>query len=103
MEFFPREAAGWNIKSSFWLQKTNMVLPTFLWQNPTYPFGFPSAAEPTQDGDVVITYPPNLTKTLRLSLTKQQCFDEGELYIPESKRKRQIRREECAKVQSQSW
>jgi hypothetical protein len=103
MEFFPREGAGWNRKRSFWLQKTNKVHPTFLWQKPTYPFGFPSAAEPNQDGDVVVTYPPFLTKILRIPLTKQQCYAESILYVPESKRKRQIRREECAKVQSQSW
>ncbi len=103
MEFFPRESAGWNRKRSFWMQKNVKVQPTFLWQKPTYPFGFPSAAEPDHDGDIVITYPPQLTKNLLKPFSKKQCNAETILYIRESKRTKQIRRAECAKVQAESW
>ena len=43
IEFFPSEAAGWTRKKSFWNMKGNKIHPTFLWQKPTYPFGFPMA------------------------------------------------------------
>ncbi len=103
MEFFLRESAGWTRKRSFWMQRHMKVQPTFLWQNPTYPFGFPSAAEPDQDGDVVITYPPQLTKNLLKPFTKKQSIRKNVLFIRESKRKKQIRRAECAKVQAETW
>ena len=103
MEFFPRETAGWTRKRSFWNIRGNKVHPTFLWQKPTYPFGFPSVTEPDAEGDVTITYPPNLTRLLRTPMSKKQCLDENVLFVAESKKTRHVRREICAKVQSQSW
>jgi len=103
MEFFPRESAGWTRKRSFWTQKNVKVQPTFLWQKPTYPFGFPSAAEPDQDGDIVITYPPQLTKNLWKPFSEKQCKKERIPFIRESRRMKQIRRAECAKVQAETW
>ncbi len=103
IEFFPREAAGWTRKRSFWNTKSTKIHPTFLWQKPTYPFGFPNAAEPDIDGDVVITYPPNLIRNLMKPLNKKQCAKEKIAYIPEHKRFKALRREEYSKVQSQSW
>ena len=103
MEFPPRETAGWTRKRSFWNLRAQKIHPTFLWQKPTYPFGFPIVAEPNEDGDVVISYPPNMTKLLRIPMSKKQCLAEGVLYIPESKRTRHERRALCTKLQSQSW
>ena len=103
MEFFPRESAGWTRKRSFWMQKNMKVQPTFLWQKPTYPFGFPTGTEPDQDGDVVITYPPQLTRTLMKPFTAKQCVAENILYLREARRSKQLRRAECAKIQSESW
>ncbi len=85
------------------MQKNLKVQPTFLWQKPTYPFGFPYAAEPDQDGDVVITYPHQLTTRLMKPFTIKQCEAEGILFVPEARRTKQARRAECARVQSESW
>ncbi len=71
MEFFPRESAGWTRKRSFWNQKQHKIHPTFLWQKQTFPFAYPSADDPNLDGDVIITYPPNLTRILPLPLSKK--------------------------------
>ena len=102
-EFFPRETAGWARKRSFWNQRGNNIVPTFLWQHPTYPFGFPNVADPDEQGWVVITYPPSMTRLLRIPMSKKQCDTEGVLYIPEANRTRHDRRALCAKIQSQSW
>jgi hypothetical protein len=70
LEFFPREAAGWTRKRTFWnLKNLPKIHPTFLWQKPTYPFAFPNAAEPSVDGDVCSYNVPakfdqNITNTL---------------------------------------
>ena len=103
MDFFPRETAGWTRKRSFWNLRANKIHPTFLWQKPTYPFGFPIVTEPNECGDVVITYPPNMTKLLQIPMSKKQCLAEGVLYIPEAKRTRHDRRALCGRIQSQSW
>ena len=102
-EFFPSEAAGWTRKKSFWNMKGNKIHPTFLWQTPTYPFGYPNASEPDVQGDVVITYPPNMTQNLMKPFPPKICAKEGIAYVPENKRLKAIRREACAKVQAQSW
>jgi hypothetical protein len=102
-EFFPSEAAGWTRKKSFGDMKGNKIHPTFLWRKPTYPFGFPSASEPDVQGDVLITYPPILTQNLMKPLPQKICVKEGISYVAEHKRLKAIRREACAKVQSQSW
>ena len=83
--------------------RSTQVNPTFLWQTPTYPFGFPLVTDPNKDGDVEITYPPYLTEILRVPLSKKQCRSEMVPYVRESKRAKQTRRETCARVQSQSW
>jgi hypothetical protein len=103
LEFFPREAAGWSRKRSFWNLKSNKIHPTFLWQKPTYPFAYPSASEPNDDGDVVITYPPFMTSILPTPLSEIQWHKEGLLYEHESRHAKQTRRAECAKIQNQSW
>ena len=103
LEFFPRESAGWSRKRSFWNLKSNKIHPTFLWQKPTYPFAYPNASEPNDDGDVVITYPPFMTRILPLPLSQKQCLKEGLLYVPETRHTKQARRAECAKIQNQAW
>ena len=103
LEFFPRETAGWNRKRSWWNLKGGKMAPTFLWQKPTFPFGFPNVTEPDVNGDIVMTYPPSLTKLLKTPMSQKQCETEGILYIPESKKVRHERRAACAKIQNQSW
>ena len=103
LEFFPREAAGWSRKRSFWNLKSNKIHPTFLWQHPTYPFAYPSACDPNDEGDVVITYPPFMTSILPTPLSAKQCLKEGLIYEHESRHAKQTRRAECAKIQNQSW
>ena len=104
LEFFPREGAGWNRKRSFWNMKNfHKIHPTFLWQLPTFPFAYPSAAEPTADGDITITYPANLTRTLQLPLSQKQCKKENMAYVPETRHAKLQRRAECAKIQAQDW
>ena len=103
LEIFPRESAGWSRKRSFWNLKSNKIHPTFLWQKPTYPFAYPNASEPNDDGDVVITYPPLMTRILPLPLSQKQCLKEGLLYVPETRHTKQARRAECSKIQNQAW
>ncbi len=103
LKFFPRETAGWTRKRSFWNLPGNPIEPTFLWQKPTYPFGFPMVTKPDPNGDIVITYPPSTTTLLRIPRTKKQCLDAGVLYIPQTKRTRHDRRSLCAKIKTQSW
>ena len=104
LEFFPREGAGWTRKRSFWnMKNTNKIQPTFLWQQPTYPFAYPYAADPTMDGDVVITYPPSLTKILLTPYSAKQCKKDNMQYVPETRHAKLLRRAECAKIQAQSW
>jgi hypothetical protein len=103
LEFFPREAAGWTRKKSFWNLKSNKTHPTFLWQHPTYPFAYPSVTDPNDAGDVVIQYPPQLTSALHLPFSKLQCEKEGMEYVAETRAAKQARRIECAKIQNQAW
>ena len=104
MEFFPRESAGWTRKRSFWnMKNTSKIQPTFLWQQPTYPFAYPYAADPTMDGDIVITYPPSLSKILLTPYSAKQCKKEDMPYVPETRHAKLQRRAECAKIQAQSW
>jgi hypothetical protein len=104
MEFFPRAEAGWNRPKSWWTFKSQGPIPTFLFQRPTFPFAFPHASTPdAQNGDILITYPPELTKRLQVPLTKTQCEAEGILHIPEPKENVRKRRLACNEVQSQCW
>ena len=103
LEFFPREAADWARQKSFWNLKAQKIHPTFLWQTPTYPFGYPNATDPDQNGDVTITYPPRLTRSLRLPLSKKTCKREKIQFTPESSKTKKARREVCATINSQSW
>ncbi len=52
---------------------------------------------------VVLTYPPGPTKKLQLPLSFKQCKTEKLVYVPEMRHVKQMRRGECAKVQTQSW
>jgi hypothetical protein len=104
MEFFPRQAAGWNRSRSWWNRKSNGPPPTFLFPKPTFPFGFPSASTANSlTGDVVLTYPPNLTKHLLVPLTEQQCIDENISYVPELRDATRKRKQACNEVQAQTW
>jgi hypothetical protein len=101
--FSPAKQLGGQGKG-VWNLRANKTHPTFQWQKPTYPFGFPIVSEPNEEGgDVVISYPPNMTKLLRIPMSKKQCLAEGVLYIPEAKRTRHERRALCTRLQSQSW
>jgi hypothetical protein len=103
LEFFPREGAGWTRQKSFWNMKAQKIHPTFLWQKPTYPFGYPYATDPDQNGDVTITYPPRLTRFLRLPMSKKKCKRENIPFTRESSQTKKMRRELCATINSQSW
>jgi hypothetical protein len=104
MEFFPRESAGWNRTKSWWNFKSAGPIPTFLFQRPTFPFGFPHASTPDPvTGDVTITYPPGLSKRLTLPLTAAQCLKEGLIHRPEPKEYARRRKEACNEVQRQCW
>ena len=104
MEFFPREEAGWNRPKSWWNFKSKGPLPTFLFQRPTFPFGFPSASPPDPiSGDIFITYPPKLSQSLSVPLTKAQCTDEGLVHVPEPKEYARKRKLACNEVQGQCW
>ncbi len=104
LDFFPREAAGWTRKRSFWnMKNVNKIHPTFPWQQPTYPFAYPYANDPTMDGDTVITYPPSLTRILQIPLSARQCKKDNLVYVPETRHAKLLRRAECAKIQAQSW
>ncbi len=85
MEFFPRSKAGWLRPRSWWNLKHTGAPPTFLFQQPTFPFAFPyaSTADPIS-GDVVLTYPTELTEKLMVPLTDKQCEEEDIFYVPES-------------------
>ena len=85
------------------MKNFHKIHPTFLWQLPTFPFAYPSAAEPTADGDITITYPANLTRTLQLPLSQKQCKKENMAYVPETRHAKLQRRAECAKIQAQDW
>jgi nucleotide-binding universal stress UspA family protein len=90
-------------KRSFWNIKNQKIHPTFLWQKPTFPFAYPLASEPNEDGDIVLTYPPNTTSILQLPLSVKQCQKEGLPFLAESRQTKSARRAECAKIQIQSW
>jgi hypothetical protein len=104
MEFFPREEAGWNRTKSWWNFKSKGPIPTYLFQRPTFPFGFPSASPPDPiTGDIYITYPPKLSQNLSVPLTEAQCLKEGLEYVPEPKENARKRKRACNEVQGQCW
>jgi hypothetical protein len=104
LEFFPRESVGWSRKRSFWNFKSNNNRhPTFLWQHPTFPFAYPIASDPNEDGDIILTYPPSTTSILTLPLSRKQCKKDGLDYAPESRQMKSGRRVTCARMQIQSW
>jgi len=104
MEFFPREEAGWNRTKSWWNFKSKGPVPTYLFQRPTFPFGFPSASPPDPiSGDIFITYPPKLTRNLSVPLTEAQCKLAGIEYVPETKESVRKRKLACNEVQGQCW
>jgi hypothetical protein len=79
-------------------------IPTFLFQRPTFPFGFPNASTSHAfTGDICITYPPELTKRLSVPLTKAQCKMEGIPHVPEPKENIRRRKQACNEVQGQCW
>ncbi len=68
------------------------------------PFGFPSASTAdSTTSDVVLTYPPDLTKHLLVLLTEQQCIDENIPYVPELRDATRKRKQACNEVQAQTW
>jgi hypothetical protein len=104
MEFFPRTKAGWMRPRSWWNQKHTGPPPTFLFQQPTFPFAFPYASTPDPiSGDVVLTYPTELTEKLMVPLTEQQCLDAGIPYIPETTEAVRKRKLACSEVQAHTW
>ena len=104
MEFFPRPEAGWTRPKSWWNRKLTGRPPTFLFQKPSFPFGFPMASSPDPfSGDVSLTYPAQLTKRLLVPLTEQMCKDEFITYIPENRESIRQRKQACCEVQAQTW
>ena len=104
MEFSPRPDAGWTRPKSWWNRKLTGQPPTFLFQKPTFPFGFPMASTPDPlTGDVSLTYPAELTKRLLVPLTEQMCIVECITYIPEHRDSIRKRKHACNEVQAQTW
>jgi hypothetical protein len=104
MEFFPRPEAGWTRTKTWWNQKTSGPDPTFLFQKTSFPFAFPFASTPDPStGDVVLTYPPELSRRLSVPLTKKQCVKEQIPYVPESRDGSRKRRQACHDIQAHTW
>ncbi len=100
---FPVKLQVGLVKKSLWNLQAQKIHPTFLWQKPTYPFGYPYASDPDQNGDVTITYPPRLTHFLRLPLSKKKCKRENIPITRESLQTKKMMRELCATINLQSW
>jgi hypothetical protein len=104
MEFFPRPQAGWTRPRSWWNNKHSGPPPTFLFQKPTFPFAFPYASTPDPlTGDVVLTYPVDLTQKLLVPLTDKQCVDENIPFVPETREASRKRKQACSEVQAHTW
>ena len=99
-----RLQAGTVQKAGGILSPQDLAIPTFRFQRPTFPFGFPHASTPDPlTGDVAITYPPGLAKRLSLPLTKAQCKTEGLIHRTEPKEYVRRRKQACNEVQGQCW
>jgi hypothetical protein len=104
MEFFPTLKAGWTRPRSWWNQKASGIPPTFLFQKPTFPFAYPYASTPDAvTGDVVLTYPTDLTEKLLVPLTDKQCIDEKIEFIPETIEAARKRKQACSEIQAHTW
>jgi hypothetical protein len=104
MDFYPRPEAGWFRSNSWWNHKLKGNLPTFLFQQSSFPFGYPCPSEANKDGDIVITYPPDLTTRLALPLTAAMSKAEGIYpYVPEGRVNARKRKVACCEVAAQAW
>ena len=104
MDFYPRPEAGWYRSNSWWNHKVKGNLPTFLFQQSTFPFAYPSPSEANEDGDIVISYPTDLTARLQIPLTKAMCKTEGIYpYVEEPRVNARKRKAACNEVAAQAW
>jgi hypothetical protein len=108
MEFFPLEGAGWTRKKSPWTYTAasnhDKFQPTYLWQLPTCPFGYPSVSSPDHNnGNMLVTYPVRTTTLLRLPFTPKMCVYENIEYKEDSTAVLEGRRKEARRIDGQEW
>ena len=108
MQFFPLEGAGWRRSRSPWTctlpAHDNNVEATFLWQLPTSPFGYPSVSSPDfKTGNMIMSYPPYVTFSLRLPYTPKMCKEERLEYRAEPSHVQDTRRKEARRIDAQVW
>jgi hypothetical protein len=104
MAFFPHSHAGWTRPISWWNRKHTGPPPAFLFPKPSFLFGFPYASTPDPiTGEVVRTYPPDLTLKLLVPLTDKQCREENIAYVPETLEAARKRKQACNEVKAQTW
>lgn len=108
MQFFPLEGAGWTRSRSPWTcnlpAHDKRIEGTFLWQQPTSPFGYPSVSSPDpKTGNMIMSYPPFVTYSLRLPLTHKLCKEEQLEYRAEPSHVQETRRREARRIDAQVW
>ncbi len=95
---------GIGLTNSWWNHKVKGNIPTFLFQQSTFPFAYPSPSEANEDGDIVISYPTDLTARLQIPLTKAMCKTEGIYpYVEEPRVNARKRKAACNEVAAQAW
>ena len=108
MQFFPLEGAGWRRSRSPWTctmpAHDNSVEATFLWQLPTSPFAYPSVSSPDfKTGNMIMSYPPYVTYSLRLPYTPKICKEERLEWVAEPSHVQERRRKEARRIDAQVW
>ena len=74
MEFFPLHGAGWTRRPAYWARK-NYQQVSFLWQHPTFPFGYPDVGSANENGLQLVTYPVDVTRYLQHPLKGEEQTD----------------------------
>jgi hypothetical protein len=108
MEFFPLEGAGWTRKKSPWTYTATSIQdkfqPTYLWQLPSCPFGYPSVTSPDpKNGNMLVCYPASTTSLLRLPFTQKMCVADNIEYKEDSTAVLEARRKEARRIDGQEW
>ena len=82
----------------------NSVEATFLWQLPTSPFAYPSVSSPDfRTGNMIMSYPPYVTYSLRLPYTPKICKEERLEWVAEPSHVQGRRRKEARRIDAQVW
>ncbi len=108
MEFFPLEGAGWTRKKSPWTytaaSQQDKYQPTYLWQLPSCPFGYPSVTSPDpKNGNMLVSYPASTTSFLRLPFTAKMCLEDNIEYKEDTTVVLEARRKEARRIDGQEW